>query len=118
MQEQTQNSAESLERIARAARVSLLTYQTCSAHPKVVLTDGVCPQCKEERRPGQDHKNRPVTSYFAYQHGLTIGVFSTSRKELKELLLAFRAAKQLGRTDFAAFAGCRGFTIKCVRQAD
>ena len=102
----------SLERLARATGVQLLSY-VADSETGNVMSEGEQPKGRKDRRKGN-----PVTCYFLYELGNTIGVFGKQRRDLCELLIAYRSAGPIKQLTLVEFAGARGFHIKCLRQED
>lgn len=105
----------SLERVCRAARLNLLHWTKCQEHNETVFSNGIhleCGACAKAREQGRG-TGRTVNCYFVYEPGVTIGAYSEDRKELRDLVNAFRCSRVIRSVDsFAAFAGNRGFRLK------
>jgi hypothetical protein len=113
-----QLSKPSLERAAKAARVNLTHWTRCSEHNNIVATEfyeSSCASCQAASQAG-----KPVGGYqecwFVIQPGETVGVYSEQRGRLRDLLISYRAAKEVRRESLASFAGTRGFKLKTVNR--
>lgn len=111
----------SLERVCRAAQLNLLHFTKCKDHNETIHANGItleCGACKRARERGQPG-SRTINCYFVYESGVTIGAYSEDRKELRDLVNAFRTSRVIRSVDsFASFAGARGFHLKHANKGE